>query len=229
MLFQPTSITPDHLGSLGNGIVDPSMPLVVSWMVNGNSAMTAFKIDYYYNNSSNTLFRTTGKLTAGCPFYGTDSLGNKQFFSYEDTAMTSWTNYSSSVTEWKLVITQWWSNSDYVTQSSPSAFTTKSQPALLLTPPGTIAKREYTFTATYSGGGTDALNWVRWQIAVNTLEGRENPIYDSGNIYGTALLECYYDGFFTGESYCVRCMAETQSGIDLQTEWNGFLVLYNAF
>ena len=47
MLFQPTSITPDQLGGLGNGIVRSDTPLVVSWLVNGNSAMVAFKIDYY--------------------------------------------------------------------------------------------------------------------------------------------------------------------------------------
>ena len=221
MLFQPTSITPDHLGGIGNGIVDPALPLTVSWLVNGNSAMTAFKIDYYYNNASSTLIRSTGKLTDNCPFYGTDALGNRKFFSYEDS-----TTDLTTTDEWKMVITQWWSADDYVTQSSPSAFTTRSAPTLSLTIPATVAQRDYTFTATYSQTQGDALNWVRWQIAVNTEEGRANPLYDSGNIYGTALLECYYDGFFSGTSYAVNVMIETQSGVQAETGWRTFSCSY---
>ena len=41
-LFQPTNIYPSSLGELGNGTVDITKPLAVSWQVNGNSAMTAF-------------------------------------------------------------------------------------------------------------------------------------------------------------------------------------------
>lgn len=221
MLFQPTSITPDQLGGLGNGIVSPDSPLTVSWLVNGNSAMTAFQIDYYYNNAASTLIRSTGKLTDGCPFYGTDALGNRQFFTYTDTAVNL-----STTDNWKMVITQWWSANDYVVQTSPSTFVVKDSPSLLLSVPGTVDRRDYTFTADYSQAQDDALNWVRWKVAINSVNGRANPLYDSGNIYGTALLQCYYDGFFTGTSYCVKCMAETQSGIDLETEWTSFLVSY---
>ena len=221
MLFQPTSITPDQLGGLGNGIVSPDSPLTVSWLVNGNSAMVAFQIDYYYNNAASTLIRSTGKLTDGCPFYGTDALGNRQFFTYTDSTVNL-----STTNEWKMVITQWWSANDYVVQTSPSTFVVKDSPTLSVNVPGTVAQRDYTFTATYSQAQDDALNWVRWKVAINSVNGRANPLYDSGNIYGTALLECYYDGFFTGTSYCVKCMAETQSGIDLETEWMSFLVSY---
>lgn len=221
MLFQPTSITPDRLGGFGNGVVGADTPLVVSWLVNGNSAMTAFKIDYYYNNAASTLIRSTGKLTTGCPFYGTDALGNRQFFTYTDSGA------DLSVTdEWKMVITQWWGENDYVVQTSPSAFTVRSLPSLYLTPPGTVTTRDYTFSAAYSQAQGDALNWIRWKIAINTVEGREKPLYDSGNIYGTALLECYYDGFLSGTSYCIKCMAETQSGILMETEWLSFLCYY---
>lgn len=221
MLFQPTSITPDQLGGLGNGYVSPDSPLNVSWLVNGNSAMVAFQIDYYYNNAASTLIRSTGKLTDGCPFYGTDALGNRQFFTYTDSTVNL-----STTTDWKMVITQWWSANDYVVQTSPSTFVVKNSPSLVLDAPGTIARRDYTFTATYSQAQDDALNWVRWKVAINSENGRANPLYDSGNIYGTALLQCYYDGFFTGTSYCVKVMAETQSGIDLETEWMSFLVSY---
>lgn len=221
MLFQPTSISPDRLGGIGNGVVSPDSPLVVSWLVNGNSAMTAFQIDLYYNDAESALIYSTGKLTTDCPFYGTDALGNRQFFTYTDTTVDL-----STTDEWKMVITQWWSDSDYVAQASPSTFVIKDSPSLFLNVPATVARRDYTFTATYSQAQGDALNWVRWQIAINSEDGRENPLYDSGNIYGTALLECYYDGFFSGTSYCIKCMAETQSGIDIATEWTVFACEY---
>ncbi len=43
-LFQPTNIYPSSLGELGDGTVDITKPLAVSWQVNGNSAMTAFSL-----------------------------------------------------------------------------------------------------------------------------------------------------------------------------------------
>lgn len=143
-LFMPTNITPDYLGSLGNGIVPPTVPLSVSWQVNGNSPMVAFKIDLYDNTSNSQLQYTTGKITDGCPFYGTDSLGNPQLFSYEiddEEILILYEDY----TEWKLVITQWWSENDYVVQASPSAFTVKAAPTITL-PVSTVSTREATFT-----------------------------------------------------------------------------------
>ena len=81
-LFQPTNIYPSSLGELGNGTVDITKPLNVSWQVNGNSAMSAFSITIYKNDAESTKVYETGKLTDGCPFYGTDYAGNTVFFSY---------------------------------------------------------------------------------------------------------------------------------------------------
>ena len=50
-LFQPTNIYPSSLGELGNGTVDVTQALNVSWQVNGNSAMTAFSITIYQNDA----------------------------------------------------------------------------------------------------------------------------------------------------------------------------------
>lgn len=189
--------------------------------------MTAFGIAIYENDADNTLIYDTGRLTDGCPFYGTDALGNKQFFVYVDEAddiMTALDGY----TECKMVITQWWSATDYIVQSSPSAFTIKEAPTLNVNVPSPLQSLNYTFTADYSQADGDSLNWIRWRIAVNTEEGREDPIYDSGYIYGTALLECYYDGFLNGVSYCIKCEIETQSGIIAATEWTSFTCSYDT-
>ena len=81
-LFQPTNIYPSSLGELGNGTVDITKPLAVSWQVNGNSAMTAFSLTICKNDAASTQVYSTGKLTAGCPFYGTDYAGNTVLFTY---------------------------------------------------------------------------------------------------------------------------------------------------
>ena len=81
-LFQPTNIYPSSLGELGNGTVDITKPLAVSWQVNGNSAMTAFSLTVCKNDAASTQVYTTGKLTDGCPFYGIDYAGNTVLFTH---------------------------------------------------------------------------------------------------------------------------------------------------
>ena len=88
MLFQPTNISPSLWGELGNGTVDATQDLTVSWQVNGNSPMTAFVITIYTNNAASTQKYTTGNRTENCPFYGTDYQGNTQLFSYTIPAAT---------------------------------------------------------------------------------------------------------------------------------------------
>ncbi len=81
MLFQPTNITPSILGETGNGVVDITQDLNVSWQVNGNSPMTAFTIGIYLNDTNSTPVYNTGRRVDNCPFYGTDYKGNTQIFS----------------------------------------------------------------------------------------------------------------------------------------------------
>ena len=86
MLYQPTNIYPSMTGGLGNGVVDASKDLTVSWQVNGNSAMVSYQIVICKNNSTSDQVYSTGKISAGCPFYGVDYAGNVQFFSYTISA-----------------------------------------------------------------------------------------------------------------------------------------------
>ena len=41
-LFQPSFVTPDVRGGLGNGVVDADGPFFVEWQVNGNSGLTRY-------------------------------------------------------------------------------------------------------------------------------------------------------------------------------------------
>ena len=81
-LFEPSNVYPSSLGGVGNGTIDVSNPLTVSWQVNGNTPMTGFSIAFYTNDVSATSVYSTGRLTSGCPFDGVDYKGNVQFFSY---------------------------------------------------------------------------------------------------------------------------------------------------
>ena len=68
MLYQPSNISPDQI--YGTGTVDITDDLNVSWRVNGDSAMTAYKIDFYQNDANSTSIYSTGKVTLGTPFWG---------------------------------------------------------------------------------------------------------------------------------------------------------------
>ena len=226
-LFQPTNITPSVLGELGNGTVDITKDLTVTWQVNGNSAMTAFEIVFYQNNSASTQVYTTGKLTEGCPFYGTNYAGTVVPFSYTIPTATLTGAGMSNGSTYKLVITQYWSDTDSVTQVSAAAFVTRAAATLTINDmPSTLASKSATFTATYTQAQGDALNWVRWQIAY--ADDLDNPFYDTGNIYGTAQLQVSYDGFFRESSYGVQCLVQTENGVDAGTGWQMFTVDYAA-
>ena len=226
-LFQPTNITPSVLGELGNGTVDITQDLTVTWQVNGNSAMTAFEIVFYQNNAGSSQLYTTGKVTEGCPFYGTNYAGKVIPFSYTiPTASLTGAGMANGNT-YKLVITQYWSDKDSVTQVSAAAFVTRAVPTLVIdNMPETLAAKNATFTATYTQAQGDALNWVRWQIA--DADHLDNPFYDTGNIYGTAQLQAQYDGFFRESSYAVQCLVQTENGVNVSTGWQTFSVDYAA-
>lgn len=230
-LFQPTNITPSTFGGVGNGTVDITLPLTVSWQVNGNTAMTAFSITIYNNDSQSTQVYTTGQLTENCPFYGVSypfSQANT-FFSYtipeEDLSSAGMTNGS----EYKLIIQQWWGNGegDSVTQTSASAFITRQTPTVAVDAFSTpITSKSYTFTATYTQAQGDPLLWARWQIA--PANEPDMPLLDTNNIYNATELTISYDGFFTDTTYVVKCTVETVNGQQADSGWQLFQVSYAA-
>lgn len=114
-LYQPTNVIPS---SYTKGTVDVNDTMEIAWQVNGNSAMTAFQIDFYLNDYASTYVTSTGKLTDNIPFveengekkilgfYGTDRFGRPQFFtwnskvSWEDKGFTNGNEYKYKITQW---------------------------------------------------------------------------------------------------------------------------------
>lgn len=225
-LFQPSWIVPDARNGLGQGTVDATRNLTVSWRVNGASPMVSFAITIYQNNAASTQTYTTGRLTDGCPFYGTTGKGETRFFSYTIPAAALSDAGIANGGEYKLVITQWWSETDSVTQSSASVFITRAAPTLTMPEIGTIGTRYYTFTASYAQEQGDVLNWLRWQLAY--AGDTANPIYDTQEISGTMELSAYYDGLFTGTDYAVRLTVQTENGVEATTGWVPFSVYYDT-
>lgn len=227
-LFQPTNIYPSSLGELGNGTVDITKPLAVSWQVNGNSAMTAFSLTICKNDAASTQVYSTGKLTAGCPFYGTDYAGNTLLFTYTIPASALSGAGMVNGQQYKLLIRQWWGATDAesVTQRSASVFLTRTAPVLTVAAiPSPLTVRKYAFTAAYSQAQGDTLNWVRWMLRAGNSEA---VLYDSGRIYGTAELRMEYDGLFPDTDYAVRCQVQTENGVQADTGWVSFQVAYDT-
>ena len=228
-LYTPKFVIPDMRSGIGLGVVDVTQPMTVSWKINGASAMVAFSITIYQNDGTSTQLYTTGRITNGCPAYGNNSAGDAQIFSYTIAASALSSAGLVNGSEYKLIIQQWWSANDSITQNSASVFTTRSLPTLSISPIGTsgvIDSRNYTFTGIYAQAQYEVLNWFRWRIAF--ANDTANPFFDSGNITGTMDISCSYDGFFTGTNYAIRLTCQTESGVDADTGWVPFSASYSV-
>ena len=225
MLYQPTNIVPSLDGAVGNGVVDALEDLVISWQVNGNSPMTAFRIYLYHNDAASSLILDTGKRTTGCPFYGTDLYGDPVFFSY--TISAAYLAFAGVVNgmDLKLILRCWWSAAEYVTLSSAAAFVTRARPTLSLTAlPDPVTGRSQTFSVTYAQAEGDAMNRLRWRLA--EADRTEAPFLDTLGAYGAIQPELSWDGFRAGVRYAVRCDIQTENGVDADTGWTEFDVRY---
>ena len=224
MLFQPTNIVPDEVS--GQGCVDITDDLEVSWQVNGDSAMTAYQIVIYKNDASSTQMFSTGAISTSEPFWGRDADGNIQRFTAtidaEDLATAGMVNGY----EYKLMITQWWNPANSVTQLTASVFVTRDKPQVAVNSfPIPLTTKANVFTGSYYQAQNDAINSIQWMIA--EANDKENPLLNTGEIEGTGLLKAEYDGFFTGVTYAIRCIVITQNNITADTGWVEFPVEYS--
>lgn len=228
-IYQPKFVLPDVRSGIGLGTIDATQDMVVSWIINGSSALDSFEIVICDNDTASTQLYTTGQITSGCPAYGTASNGATVPFSYTIPAANLSTANITNGNEYKLIITQWWSVNDSVTQSSASVFITRATPTLTISTigvGGVISTRYYTFTGNYSQAQGDVLNFFRWQIAY--ADDTANPIFDTGNISGTMNLSCYFDGFFADTNYAIQLTVQTENGIEASTGWEPFSCAYTA-
>lgn len=225
MLFQPSNIAPSTLSGIGAGTVDVTQGLTVSWQVNGDTPMTAYKITIYQNDAASTQKYTTNKITLSVPFQTHDKNGNPTFFSTSISAanLSSAGVVNGYANGYKLLITQWWSANDYVEQTSASVFTTRKLPTLTIDPISGNNISE-TITATYSQAQGDPISTVEWVFAVAGSE--TEPIKKTGTVI-TQILSFDVDGLMNGTTYSIECNVVTASGVDISTGFIQFTVNYS--
>ena len=134
-IFQPSNIIPSSFAGIGLGVLDVNDNINISWQVNGNSPLTAFKIQIY-NNLNNVLVYD-GSMVTTVAFYGIDEKGNPKQFNYFPNGNPTWSSWGlSNGNEYKMIITQYWgtNNENSVTQWSGSVFKTEEKVSVELTP-----------------------------------------------------------------------------------------------
>ena len=227
MLFQPSNISPSTLSGIGAGTVDVTLGLTVSWQVNGDTPMTAYKITIYQNDTASTQMYTTGKISLSSPYFQPhDKNGNPQFFSTQISAanLSAAGIVNGYANGYKLLITQWWSANDYVEQTSASVFNTLKNPVLTIdTIIGTSMAE--TITATYSQAQGDPISTVEWVFAVAGSE--DTPLKQTGTVT-TQILSFDVDGLMDGVTYSIECNVVTAGGVYISTGFIQFTVSYSV-
>ena len=215
------------MSGIGAGTVDVTLGLTVSWQVNGDTPMTAYKITIYQNDTASTQKYTTGKISLSSPYFQPhDKNGNPQFFSTQISAanLSAAGIVNGYANGYKLLITQWWSANDYVEQTSASVFNTLKNPVLTIDTISGTSMAE-TITATYSQAQGDPISTVEWVFAVAGSEG--TPLKQTGTVT-TQSLSFDVDGLMDGVTYSIECNVVTAGGVYISTGFIQFTVSYSV-
>lgn len=220
MLHQPTNITPSSLANIGNTAVSANDALTVTWQLNGDTPLVAYKIDFYLNNSTSQSLFSTGKVTVSPSVAPKDKYGDPVFFTA--TRDYPWSHIGvSNGNTYKYKITQYWGTgtNDYTEQYSDTVFSAVAEPDLSIVlnyPPeagNVFPSPHISMTANVQLGSGDAVRAVRWVVSHGAI------IDDTGYIE-TPVLDYEYDGITpdSHSSYTVACYIQTQLGMTAQAE-----------
>lgn len=229
MLHQPTNITPSSLANIGNTAVSAYDALTVTWQLNGDTPLVAYKIDFYLNNSTSQSLFSTGKVTVSPSVAPKDKYGDPVFFTA--TRDYPWSHIGvSNGNTYKYKITQYWGSgtNDYTEQYSDTVFSAVAEPDLSIVlnyPPeagNVFPSPHISMTANVQLGSGDAVRAVRWVVSHGAI------IDDTGYIE-TPVLDYEYDGITPDShlSYTVACYIQTQLGMTAQAE-RTFDCFYNT-
>lgn len=230
MLNQPINVIPSVLSGIGEGVIDATEPLTISWQVSGNSPMLAYKIVIQQNTDESTQMYDSGKVTLSSPFYGTNYKGIQQTFSATPitaSALSTAGIVNGYANGYKIIITQWWgaTDADSISQTSPSVFITRATPSVSINAifPSPYNKKSISITGSYSQSDGDAVSLARW-ILTDSSNPNE-PLVDTGDME-TQQLQLDYDGLFNGATYSVELIIQTTSGVTAKADTVTFDVSY---
>ena len=227
MLNQPINVIPSVLSGVGEGVVDATLPLVVSWQVSGDTPMVAYEIVIQQNDTDSTEVYDTGKVVLANPFYGNDSMGNMQMFSANQITAAQLSTagiINGYGNGYKIIITQWWGDTDdeSITQTSPSVFITRETPTLSFailnpyTPSNPYTQKDITISANFQQNDGDTIKTARWYLYEGQSANQSRLLLDTGDIE-TQLLQLHYDGMFPATYYYVVLSVQTSSGVTVST------------
>lgn len=228
MLHQPTNITPSSLANIGNTTVSAVNTISVTWQLNGDTPLVAYKIDFYENNSTSQLLFSTGKITVSPSVVPKDKYGDPVFFTA--TLSYPWSHIGvANGNTYKYKITQYWGSgaNDYTEQYSDTVFNAVAEPDLSIVlnyPPeagNVFPSPKISATANVQLGSGDAVRAVRWVVSHGVV------IDDTGYIE-TPVLDYEYDGITPDAiaSYTIACYIQTQLGMTAKAE-RSFDCFYN--
>lgn len=238
-LYQPTNITPDLVSGPENGVVftpvgaSDSRTVEVSWTVNGNSPLLAYRIEFFRNDAASTAGTDTGKVVLEEPFSPISADGTEQRFSVSLPFGVGGTYFTiagqDTNKQGKIRITQWWGSSDAqsVVQRSLSVFRLTHRSEISVSGP-VLSGGERTFTGnvelpSYALYGDSAVEWARWQI----LDTEGNVVQDTGRVWGATSYEWTADQLPPGTYFAVFS-AHTSNGETLTAQTDEFSVLQSA-
>lgn len=228
-IYQPTNVYPDLVSGTENGTIlyDPntasSTYVTVSWNVNGNSTLVAYKVDIYENNAASTLSYSTGKMTLGTPFSAVDAYGNVQRFTCQIlvekfvTAAKAANGYTG-----KIKITQWWSANDSVEQQSMSVYRVTGISSISagridnMNYYGGVYKFQGTFTSPNPDNFNTSVVWARWQIFNDA--SLSNCVQDTGKVWGATSYQWINQQLRPGFVYYVVFSVLTSMGEMLEAD-----------
>ena len=227
MLNQPINVVPSVLSGAGEGVIDATKPLTVSWQVSGDTPLLAYRIVIQQNDTSSTQVFTTGKVTLTNPFYGNDRSGNVQTFSADEITAAQLSTagiVNGYANGYKMVITQWWgaTDDDSISQTSPSYFITRATPTVSISLPSYTELSPYTMksitaNAVFSQAQGDTVKTVRWRLYEGQISLERNLLVDTGDME-TQLLQFYYDGLFPNTYYYLTISIQTSNGVSVEDE-----------
>lgn len=227
MLNQPINVIPSVLSGVGEGVVDATLPLTVSWQVSGDTPMLAYEIVIQKNDTDSTEMLDTGKVTLANPFYGNDRSGNVQTFSATEITAAQLSTagiINGYENGYKIIITQWWgsTNDESIAQTSPSYFITRDTPSLSISIPSPYTTsnpynmKDITINASFSQADGDTVKTIRWYLYEGQTADQSNLLLDTGDME-TQVLQLYYDGLFPSTYYYVEASVQTSSGVTVNT------------
>ena len=240
-IYQATNITPDLVSGPENGVVFNNQSYVsVSWQVNGNSPLLAYRIQFFRNDAASTAGTDTGKVTLAEPFYPVSGSGTQRRFSISLPYGSSGTYFTCAEAdankEGKIIITQWWGSTDgqSVTQRSASVFRISAPTSVSLSTP-TYENNTFSFDATvtlpdYATYGETSVLWHQWTVVRENIDSyptQYTEVQTSGKIWGGASYE-WTANLLPPGSYYASFTCETSNGEKIKKSTSTFTSLEDA-